>query len=164
VNIFYLDESPKLAATYQCDRHVVKMIVETAQLLFTAHHELCPADLPSGVYKPTHVNHPCAKWVRSSAANYEWTKEHLTALLDEYEHRYERVHKVRYAGLESILERVPTGIQIVDITRPPRCMPPEFKVDSVVDSYRNYYVGTKSRFAKWKMGNTPKWYIEMLNS
>ena len=69
MNIFYLDRNPILAADKQCDRHVVKMILETAQLLSTAHYEL---DGESPAYKPTHKNHPSAVWVRKSLDHYLW--------------------------------------------------------------------------------------------
>ena len=81
MNIFYLSRSPVEAAKMQCDKHVVKMILETAQLLSTAHHEL---DGASVAYKPTHKNHPSAVWVRSSSDHYRWTVAHLEALGSEY--------------------------------------------------------------------------------
>ena len=64
MNIFVLDNDPFKAAEYQCDKHVVKMVLETAQLLCSA-HETAP-------YKRTHYNHPCAIWTRSSLSNYMW--------------------------------------------------------------------------------------------
>ena len=71
MNIFVLDTSPKLAAEYHCNKHVVKMIIETAQMLSTAHDYLETGI--SGLYKPTHKNHPCSIWVRQSRENYLWT-------------------------------------------------------------------------------------------
>jgi hypothetical protein len=90
MNIFYLDRDPIEAARLQCDRHVVKMILETAQLLSTAHNELDGGQI---AYKSTHKNHPSAVWARASAENYYWLQRHLGALGHEYFRRYGRVHK-----------------------------------------------------------------------
>ena len=74
MNIFYLDEDPVLAAQMHCDKHVVKMILESAQLLSTAHLLIDGDELADerGLYKATHKNHPSSKWVRDSSENYEW--------------------------------------------------------------------------------------------
>ena len=74
MNLFYLDRDPVEAARMQCDRHVVKMILETAQMLSTAHIEL---DGKQVAYKATHKNHPSTVWVRSSSLAYNWTWRHL---------------------------------------------------------------------------------------
>jgi hypothetical protein len=88
VNIFYLDKSPVLAAQMQVNKHVVKMILESAQLLCTSHH-MCPKhDLPEKFYKKTHYNHPSAIWARESVDNYKWLCEHAMALCEEYTYRY----------------------------------------------------------------------------
>lgn len=60
MNIFYLDKDPKLCAQYHCDKHVVKMILESAQLLCTAVNEAAGKEVAP--YKSTHVNHPCSIW------------------------------------------------------------------------------------------------------
>lgn len=71
MNVFALDLSPKTAARYHCDAHVVKMILETTQMLSTAHWMRGTR----GPYRPTHANHPCSVWVRESTANYKWLHE-----------------------------------------------------------------------------------------
>ena len=89
MNIFYLHNDPQVCAAYHCDKHVVKMILEYAQLLSTAHHEL--DGVPSiECYKKTHVNHPCTKWVRESLQNYRWLMRLITGLNDEYRKRYNK--------------------------------------------------------------------------
>ena len=65
MNIFMLHQEPQIAAQYHCDKHVVKMILESAQLLCTALNE---AGVPMP-YRVTHKNHPCSIWVRESRAN-----------------------------------------------------------------------------------------------
>ena len=82
-----------MSAQYMCDKHVVKMILESAQLLCTSHH-VCPTgiELPEKFYKQTHTNHPSAVWVRASTDNYSWLTAHANALLSEYTHRYEKQH------------------------------------------------------------------------
>ena len=94
MNIFYLDKDPVIAAQMHCDKHVVKMILESAQLMSTAHRFLDGdryAD-KNGLYKLTHKNHPTAIWVRKSKENYMWTWNLLDALLQEYTKRYNKHH------------------------------------------------------------------------
>ena len=69
MNIFYLDKNPDLSAQLHCDKHVVKMILEYAQMLSTAHRVL---DNSQDVYKIAHKNHPCTIWVRENKSNYKW--------------------------------------------------------------------------------------------
>lgn len=153
MNIFYLDHDPAEAARMQCDRHVVKMILETAQLLSTAHHEL---DGESPAYKPTHKNHPSAVWVRSSAYAYAWTWRHLNALGKEYSRRYSKGHKTIREHL-SKLQVLPANIDTsMTPTEPPQCMPDEYKRDDTVLAYQLYY---NSKADDWDArGMTMKWY------
>jgi len=83
MNIFYLDHNPVLCAQYHCDAHVVKMILESAQLLSTAHRE---TDSPYAdfCYKSTHKNHPSAIWVRESTDHYSWLFELFKELSNEF--------------------------------------------------------------------------------
>jgi len=109
MNIFYLSHDPVQAAKYQYNKHVVKMILETAQLLCTAHHELgTNIDIP---YKATHKNHPSAIWVRSSAEAYMWAYEHMLALGKEYTKRYGKEH-LTIAKCRDVLYTLPNGISI----------------------------------------------------
>lgn len=198
MNIFFLDGDPELAARYHCNKHVVKMVTETAQLLSTAHRlldgtptlvewtqvdgrtrrrkmHLLPGehwqltevrqkikptyacgDGPGRVMAETHVNHPQAVWVRSGTAAYEWTFELFTALLAEYTRRYKRVHAT--ARLLTPLSRYPTNLPGGLWTDPPLTMPDEYKRLDTVASYRAFYLGEKTRFAKWPEGETPTWF------
>ena len=89
MNIFVLDEDPKFCAIAHCDKHVVKMILETAQMICTAHHFIGGYDyhIP---YKSTHTNHPCNRWLRDSVENYKWLVQLITHLNDEYRYRYDK--------------------------------------------------------------------------
>lgn len=158
MNIFYLSECPEEAARSQCDKHVVKMILETAQLLSTAHRVLdgdAWAD-EIGMYRRTHVNHPSAAWVRENRQNYRWTYRHLVYLCDEYTVRYGRVHKT--AGILTAFLLAPRNIPRGEFTPPPQCMPDEYKHEDTVTAYRNYYRGGKADIAKWKLG-PPEWWF-----
>ena len=72
MNIFYLDSDPYVAAKMHCDKHVVKMILESAQMLSTAHRVLDGDEYADerGLYKMAHKNHPSTIWVRTSTDNY----------------------------------------------------------------------------------------------
>ena len=153
VNIFYLSRDPVEAARAQCDRHVVKMILETAQMLSTAHLEL---DGIQVAYKATHKNHPSAVWVRSSLDHYEWTVYHLEALGREYERRYSKVHKTIREHFKA-LQRPPVALEGVrGYQDPPQCMPDECKRSDAVLGYQIYY---NFKADDWDSRGIPmKWY------
>ena len=71
MNIFYLDHDPRIAAKYHCDKHVVKMILESAQMLATAHRVVDKND-DDILYREAYKNHPSTKWVRSNLYHYTW--------------------------------------------------------------------------------------------
>lgn len=152
MNIFALDDSPILAAQYQVDKHVVKMVLETAQLLCTAHAVL---DGTSPGYKPTHRNHPCSVWLRESVANYRWLHDHFGALCEEYTFRYGRVHKS--AALLPVLMSAPSNIPLVKRTKFVLAMPGEYEVDCPIESYRNYYRHGKKDLHHWTRRSPPSW-------
>jgi hypothetical protein len=140
MNIFYLSHCPKKAAQYQYNKHVVKMILETAQLLCTAHHEL--NEVPNVPYKATHKNHPSAIWVRSSVSAYMWAYEHMLALGAEYTKRYGKEH-LTIAKCREALAKLPENIKDIEFAEPPQCMPDEYKEASAVGGYWNYYINEK---------------------
>lgn len=179
MNIFFLHETPKLAAKYHCDKHVIKMILESAQLLSTAHRVLdgrrarVVSDsgrnatryvLPNQVmeetlYTATHIEHPCARWVRESDENYYWLYELMLELNKEFVRRYNKSEPhLTIIKLEDKLRYPPKRIPCVGFTTPPKCMPDEYKVDDVVMSYRNYYIGAKADMAKWTLSLPPPWF------
>ena len=155
MNIFFLDEDPKMCAQAHCDKHVVKMILEYAQMMSTAHRVLDPpSNLIKPMYKPTHKNHPSAVWVRESDANYQWTHDLWFWLCKEYWWRYDKIHKT-WEKLYNKLSHIPLNISNGGTTPPPLCMPDEYKIDTgnpvqdTIDSYRKYYLNDKSSYAKW---------------
>ena len=155
MNIFFLDENPTMSARYHVDKHVVKMILETAQLLCSVHHVTDQVTLQVP-YKLSHKNHPCAVWSRQSLSNYLYLCELGLELGKEYTHRYGKRHK----SIEVINWCIVNKPNIPDIgfTTPAMAMPDEFKTDSVVESYRNYYMGAKISLASWKNREKPFWF------
>ena len=136
------------------------MILEYAQLLSNAHHMLDGDQVITPIYKLTHKNHPSAVWVRASITHYNWLHTLLTALCKEYTHRYEKVHKVEREGLLEILKTPPKNIPAKNwLSDPTPAMPDQYKVESVVQSYRNYYIGDKKAFSVWKNRPTPSWFV-----
>lgn len=144
MNIFYLSNDPNKAARYMYNKHVVKMILETAQLLCTAHHEL-ESDVPVP-YKATHKNHPSAIWVRSSAEAYMWAYEHMLALGQEYTRRYGKTH-LTILKCRDLLYTLPNNISQDSFKQPPQCMPDEYKDADAVSGYWNYYINEKVNVA-----------------
>jgi len=155
MNIFVLHETPELSATYHCDKHVVKMIVETAQLLSVAHH-IYNTPQKDFVYKRNHEHHPCTKWVCRSKDNYVWAFRLLNNLLLEYTLRYKKIHKT--TEKVSILENIPEKIPNIGLTPFVLVMPEEYRNPNPVTAYRTYYDKEKRRFARWKCGS-PDWWV-----
>ena len=160
MNIFFLDKDPIIAAQLMCDKHVVKMILESAQMLSTA-HRVVDGDYRAdrgGFYKIAHKNHPSTIWVRASSENYRWLWKHFDALLKEYTHRYGKHHATE--RLRNILYMPPLNIvHGVPLTDPPQCMPEVCKGEDTVLAYQNYYIIEKSGFARWTKRETPAWFI-----
>ena len=154
MNIFVLHESQKISAEHHCDKHVVKMILEYAQLLSTAHHKH-ESKYCDVVYKATHINHPCNIWVRATSSNYDWLYSLFVYLCKEYTHRYNKIHKT--SRLIPYLQHnpVPHG----DFLPIPQAMPDEYKCDDVVEAYRKYYIKEKYNIAKWTKRDIPYWFI-----
>ena len=146
MNVFYLDKDPNIAAKAMTNKHVVKMILESAQLLSTAHHVLDGDNAVNKdlLYKPTHKNHPSAVWVRASIQNYHWLYMHFLALCIEYSVRYGNKVHLTYTKLSDILLHLPKNLNKFGFTQPPCAMPDQYKVkNDSVQSYRNYYIGEK---------------------
>ena len=138
-----------------CDKHVVKMIIETAQLLSTAHH--VANSWIKGMYRATHINHPCAIWVRASRQNYRWLLEYGQWLLFEYNHRYGKHHKT--AEVMWYLQKPPKDIPNLEFTSPPKCMPDDYKFGNTIWAYRKYYFyGKKHIDKRWTKRNPPAWH------
>ena len=159
MNIFYLDRDPVIAAQMSCDKHVVKMILESAQMLSTAHRVLDGDEYAdeNGLYKKAHVNHPSSIWVRCSYQQYKWLYDHMVALMEEYTHRYGKHHATE--RLKVPLSEYPKAISVGDFTEPPQCMPEVCKGEDTVLAYQNYYIIEKSGFARWTKRETPAWFI-----
>ena len=146
MNIFYLDKCPVKAAKYQYNKHVVKMILESAQMLCTAHHHYGNGDKVP--YKKAHYNHPSTIWVRENAYNYMWLYKHMVALGNEYTKRYGKTHlsitKCKHLWF------TPKDIPIKPFEQPPQCMPDEYKDECSIQAYWNYYIGEKHVVANLK--------------
>lgn len=159
MNIFLFDNDVGINASYHCDKHVVKMITEYNQLLSTACHLMLNDNQIdfSKIYKKTHVNHPSNLWVRESKSHFCYLLKLNESLCKEYTLRYNKIHKGEsLLPIFKSVERLFKDNGFKDI---PKCMPDEYKVDSVVESYINYFNGSKQHIAKWKTGNIPPWFI-----
>tara|TARA_R110000851_G_scaffold95852_1_gene208060 strand:+ start:1454 stop:1945 length:492 start_codon:yes stop_codon:yes gene_type:complete len=160
MNIFYLDSDPVVAANMMCDKHVVKMILESAQMLSTAHRVLDGDEYADkvGLYKLAHKNHPSTIWVRSSPLNYDWLWSHMKALMCEYTDRYNKHHATERL-LESLAQLPSNSDWGMPFTDPPQCMPEQYKCKDPIKAYRNYYLGDKMYMAVWKYTEAPSWTI-----
>ena len=158
MNIFYLDKNPQTAAAMHCDKHCVKMVLEYAQLLSTAHRVLDGDNAPLDLYKIAHKNHPSTIWVRSSKQHYDWLFRLFRKLTIEYGIRYGRIHN-SWKKLNRYLEFAPKNIKDKGWTAPPQCMPDHCKEKDTIQAYRKYYLLEKNHFAKWKYSEEPEWML-----
>ena len=156
MNIFHLHKNAEVCARYHCDKHVVKMILETGQMLSTAYQRHCGEHLR--LYKPAYAKHPMTIWVGDSLGNYLWSLDLLGHLLNQYRHRYS--NKIHSTGrilnnLLKLTDNVKDKFEYKSFLIPPLCMPDEYKCDNYIEAYRNYYIGEKKRFAKYTLVDTP---------
>lgn len=184
MNIFYLSNNPVEAAEWMVDRHVVKMILESAQLLSTAHRVLDGKEIKLQVqieqedgsfkirnkkwwmlydtrehiiYSATHINHPSAIWCRNSVENYNWLVDHFFALMEEYTYRYDKTHKC-FGEISATLASPPKNLTEYDMTLMPSAMADEYKIsEDPIINYRNYYKMGKQHLHSWKRRNPPEW-------
>lgn len=187
MNIFYLDKNPIVAAEMSCDKHVCKMIVESAQMLSTAHRLIdgkeyidktsngrkitrwkhSDKNLEKILYKASHTKHPSTIWVMQSAYNYIWLYRHMMALHSQFKLRYKKsVDHLTIQKLGNILKSPPKNIPLNKIgTDPTPAMPDECKIPGdVVGSYRKYYIMKKREFATWRTPAViPEWYKKGIN-
>jgi len=147
MNIFFLHKDPSRAAKAQCDKHVVKMVLETTQMLSTAArrqgHDVG--------YQSAYPKHPMTIWVGDTRDNFCWALQHAIELSKEYTARYDKFHASQKV-IDNIHKYYP-NISFDNITEPPQCMPDEFKCDNYVRAYRNYYI---HKIGEWK--RPPKWF------
>jgi hypothetical protein len=180
MNVFYLNSNPSVCAKEHCDKHVVKMVIEYAQILSTAHRYLdgemyleksantgrnikrwrLPDHREEYMYKVAHLNHPSTVWARQSNNNYNWLYYLWKELCAEYTHRYGRMHETE-RKLKDWLCYPPDRIPVGPKTQPPPAMKkyPECIVEGdSIQSYQNYYREAKASFAKWTNREIPEWY------
>lgn len=175
MNIFYVSNDPVQAAEWMVDKHVVKMILESCQLLSTAHRildgQLYTEKSKTGrnvqrwklfderdniIYQATHINHPSAVWCRQSIENYSWLVEHMYALLNEYKYRYDKVHKC--ASLAYYIQSPPKNLTEYDWTPMPCAMDNQYIIsDNPLTNYRNYYKNGKKHLFAWTKRQPPEW-------
>ena len=176
MNIFYLHEDPIQNAKWHIDKHIVKMPIEYAQLMSTA-HRLLDGEMYLGktaigrnikrwrlhderediLYKASHINHPSAIWVRESIENYFEMYKLYMAVLSEFTNRYGKIHGSSKPSIALI--RPPSNIPMVKGTQLPQCMPEICKVkNNPILAYRNYYIVEKNSFASWKNREIPEWF------
>ena len=179
MNIFYLDHNPDECARMHADKHVVKMILEYAQLLSTAHRVLDgeekielnargarmrrwyhpDPDMDTNLYKSTHVNHPSAVWVRQSVLHYKWLTQLWLALMLEYKYRYGKHHATEKLIPYLLIE--PKNIpQTLVFNQPTPAMDDEFIIsDDNIINYRNYYNIAKQDLLVYTKRDKPYWVL-----
>lgn len=167
MNIFFLDHHPIKAARMHCDKHVVKMILESAQMLCTAHRVLDgnnlileDKELNSVLYKATHINHPCSKWIREGSMNYTWLYCLFEELCYEYTFRYGKIHKCQKLFIPLLCEH-PKNLKFdMVFTEVVQAMPEEYKeLFNPVKAYRNYYLNAKKDILKYTNREYPDWIL-----
>ena len=161
MNIFYFSDCPIESAQAQPDKMLVKMPLETAQMLSTAHRELDGNEYAdaNGLYKTAYKNHPCTIWARESSSNYWWLVDHFLALSEEYKYRYGREH-ASFVKLERPLCRRPRNIKVGKMTPVAQAMPDQYKNKNPIKAYRDYCINEKT-YAQWNKNRAkPIWWTQ----
>ena len=165
MNIFILNEDPYVAADNLCDKHKVKMLIETCQMLSAVldvrGRKGLSTELELPQYPKAHIKHPCTIWACESYINAQWLVKHLHGISQSYAKTYPRKeHKLAKHYEVYSREIQHCAFPIMDKrTEFVQAMPDEYKVkQDAVSAYKNYYLMDKT-FAKWKLG-APKWYTE----
>lgn len=166
MNIFFLHYDPKKCVELYVDKHVIKMLLESVQILCSVHHmcnEIEINFIPP--YKLSHKNHPCCIWARKSLSNYIWLTKLTKELSNEYTYRYGKIHKCEKDGyIDSLIENKP-NIPDIGFTTPSQAMPDMYKIetnnmDDVIEAYKHYYFFEKSNIHCWKKRDIPEFIIE----
>jgi hypothetical protein len=152
MNIFYFDEQIEVCARNHCDAYVVKMILESAQILCTV---LWLNDI-SAPYRPTHRNHPSVAWANRSLANWNWLKQLAGALNEEYKYRFN--HTRNHKSYDVILSLPTPPIADIGVTPIVQVMPEEYQQENPVEAYRQYFKARKSHLARWTKRDIPHWF------
>ena len=155
MNIFYLDHNIELCAKFHNNKHLIKQILESMQLISITLH----VTGFSAPYKLTHINHPCAVWTRQSGANLTYLENLFLALCEEYTYRYGKIHACedKWRQWYHVIQRCIYKLPDKGFTSPVLCMPDQYKTACPVESYRLYCLGEKSRMFKWKNREIPYW-------
>lgn len=155
MNIFILDNDIKKCARYHCDQHVVKMILESVQIMCTALNKK-GFTTP---YKSTHMKHPCVLWVEESYDNFIWLSKLTLELNNEYKYRYKKDSD--HKSIKILAEISETKFESTGLSEFAQAMPDKYKVPSdAVSAYRNFYLGEKMKFAKWTRRRKPYWLLD----
>ena len=177
MNIFAVQSNPNIAAIELCDQHIVKMPIESAQMLSTAHRCLdgdrfedrtkngrrytrwiLSDERESVLYKSTMRGHPCTQWTMESLQNYLWLSIHALEMCEEYTRRYDKRH-----GSQDVIEYLrvnyPKNLPNDSMRSSfAQAMPNNYKRQDSVEAYRQYYIGDKLKFARWKTPDkVPSW-------
>lgn len=178
MNIFVLDNDAASSAIMMCDKHVVKMIVESCQLLSTAHHVIDGKETvvdtgkrkyntfvckKQNICKAAMINHPCNIWARATKDNYIWLWRHAYALCKEYTRRYGKVHSMEAMLLNELYD-APKNITKGKMTPFAQAMPEQYHDSNAVVAYRKYYINEKAKIAKWKYTSEPEWFKNKISS
>ena len=154
MNIFILNYDFDKNAQLLKDKHILKMIVESTQILCNCFDKnLVP-------YKRTHYNHPCCKWARESVYNFNWLKKYALSLCQEYTYRYNKIHKCQNV-IESLNNPNITNFEMTPFIQ---CMPDIYKNRSTIKAYTNYYIKEKLERATWKNRPIPKRFVNYLET
>lgn len=165
MNIFVLETDPELCASYHCDRHVVKMILEHCQMLSTVYDRYTRMSF----YKPCYKKHPCTLWVGECIENFNWLCELTKHLNNEWILRYppellfkdhlsyDKLKRFNSANYHLLQKSMPSYGKMTPFAQ---AMPNDCKDPDAVVAYRKYYVNHKQHLHSWKIRNAPHWLID----
>jgi len=186
MNIFVLHPNPRKAARWHCDTHVVKMLLELCQLLYTAHWALGfpvtttsysvkelsriqkslspPTSLneaPDGGYRPCHIHHPCSLWTRRTLGNYLWLCSLAIELAREFRHRFGHPHSCEIHAFW-LRDNPPPHIRPWRRSAWAVAMDDQYKINkNPISCYRHFYKVSKGGrgLLKYTKRRMPHWLL-----
>ena len=158
MNIFIIDWDQVTCAQWHNDKHVVKMPLETCQMLSSVHHRY-QGDAP---YKPFSPKHGCTLWAGQTVENYRWLWKLGVCLCKEYTYRFDKYHDC--GRILAMLRCPPVGLTARGFTKPYQAMPDEYKTSDTITAYQDYYIYEKARFSVWRKRPTPPFMREIMSS
>lgn len=151
--IYFLDENPKLSASFLADKYISPLLCNSCTALSAVlSHE--GFDIPQKVG----YRHPLVNWALESKDNFEWLVSYAQGLSEVFKSRRGKIHRTTLKLYDLPNLELPS----LGITPFPQMIPDKYKSDEPIKSYRNYYSNEKAKTTDYTNSKIPYWFIDCL--